>query len=366
MCYLIVGYIFFEMISILLRKFSSLMRKVFTAIYIVLAFVAGAQQKSKIIAIGSYNCENLFDTTDDPLKKDDDFTPKGAYSYTYDVYSQKLRNIADVLSKIGTDVTPDGAAIIGLVEIENDKVLADLIAQKEIRHRNYRYCWFPTPDERGISTALLYNPKYMRVLKAEPLYVPVEAIGWSRPTRAVLHVYGILAGDTVHVLVNHWPSKSGGEAATAPGRAVAAAVNRKFIDSLQAVDANAAVLLMGDLNDNPTSESVIKILQAKADRSSLASVDIYNPWIKMYKKGMGTECYRGDWGLIDQIMLTGAFLQNRDDKWQYYNAEIFNRPFLTNRIGSNKGTPHRSFTIAQVWDNGYSDHFPVLVYLVKK
>lgn len=325
-----------------------------------------AQQKAKVIAIGSYNCENLFDTTDDPLKKDDDFTPKGVYQYNAEVYSQKLHNIADVLGKIGTDVTPDGAAIIGLVEIENDKVLADLVAQKEIRHRNYRYCWHPTPDARGISTAMLYNPKYFRVLSSSSVYVPLETIGSKRPTRAVLYVCGILAADTMHILVNHWPSKSGGEAASAPGRKLAASVNKRLVDSIIAVNAMAKVMLMGDLNDNPNSEPVLNILNAKANKDEVPYSGIYNPWIRMYKKGLGTEIYRGEWGLIDQIMLTGAFVNAEDKGWHFYNAEIYNRSFLTNKIGADKGSPHRSFTQAQVWDNGYSDHFPVLIYLTKR
>lgn len=342
------------------------MYKILLSLLLLAVYTTNAQQKSMVIAIGSYNCENLFDTVDDPAKKDEDFTPQGAYKYTQEVYNQKLHNIATVLSKIGTDVTPAGAAIIGLVEIENSTVLNDLVAQKEISARNYRYCWFPTPDERGISTAMLYNPSYMRVLAADPIYVPLETLGQKRPTRSVLHVYGILAGDTVHILVNHWPSKSGGEAASAPGRKLAAAVNKRFIDSVLAINASARILLMGDLNDNPTSEPVADVLLAKADKNDVGLNDIYNPWIKIYKKGMGTECYRGEWGLIDQIMLTGAFLQKDNNKWEFYNAEIFNRTFLTHKIGADKGLPHRSFTIAQVWDNGYSDHFPVLVYLTKK
>jgi len=325
-----------------------------------------AQKRAQVIAIGSYNCENLFDTINDPAKKDDDFTPDGPYHYTYEVYQQKLHNISTVLERIGTDVTPDGAAVIGLVEIENDHVLQDLVAQPAISKRNYKYCWFPTPDERGISTAMLYNPKYMLVLNAEPIKVPLESLGQKRPTRSILHVYGVLAGDTVHILVNHWPSKSGGEAATAPGRKLAATVDKRLIDSLIKINPNTKILLMGDLNDNPISEPVTEILRAKAEKGFVELADIYNPWINMYKKGMGTENYQGEWGLIDQIMLSGAFLKNENNKWKFHSAQIFNKDFLVNKLGKDKGLPHRSFTVAQVWDNGYSDHFPVLVYLTQE
>lgn len=342
------------------------MRKILLGLMLLGIYDASiAQQKLKVIAIGSYNCENLFDTIDDTTKKDEDFTPTGSYHYTQEVYTQKLHNIATVLEKIGTELTPDGAAVIGLVEIENGTVLTDLVAQPEIKQRNYQYCWFPTPDERGISTAMLYNPRYFNKISAEPLLVPLEKLGQKRPTRSILHVYGVLAGDTVHILVNHWPSKSGGEAVSAPGRMLAASVAKHFTDSLMAIRPDTRVLLMGDLNDNPTSEPVTEVLGAEADKESMNMKGIYNPWINMYKKGMGTENFRGEWGLIDQIMMSGAFVAKNNTGWRFYKAEIYNKEFLTYRLGEHKGLPHRSFTAASVWDNGYSDHFPVLIYLVQ-
>lgn len=327
--------------------------------------VTHAQDRKKVIAVGFYNCENLFDTLDNPDKQDEDFTPRGAFGYTGEVYKQKLHNMASVMQQMGTDVTPDGPAIIGLVEIENNRVLTDLVAQPEIRGRNYRYCWFPTPDERGISTAMLFNPRYFTVLNASPRPVPVESIGWARPTRSILYVTGILAGDTVHVMVNHWPSKSGGEDATAPGRMLAAMTLRRIVDSITAVSPSARVLVMGDFNDNPTATSIVQGLRAKEERGFLVPGDIYNPFIRMYKKGLGTENYRGEWGLIDQVMMTTAVTENSGNYWRFHRAEIFNKEFLTHRLGNERGLPHRSFTAAQVWDNGYSDHFPVLIYLVK-
>ena len=339
----------------------------FVSAIFLLSYSSYAQKKNyQIVAIGFYNCENFFDPTDNPDKDDNDFTPNGPYHYTQEVYKQKKHNIATVFSKMGTDVTPDGPAIIGVVEIENDVVLKDVAQEPEIKARNYKPIWFPTPDVRGISTGMLYNPKYFTLISAEPHTVDLKSIGQSRPTRDILHVCGVLAGDTVHILVNHWPSKSGGEAATAPGRKLAATVAKGIVDSLTQADPNSRVLIMGDLNDNPTSEGVIKVLQAKADKDDAGPNDIYNPWINMYKKGMGTEIFRGEWNLIDQIMISGSFLKKSSDKLFYYKCEIFKRDFLTHMIGDEKGNPHRSFTISQVWDNGYSDHYPVLVYMLKE
>lgn len=337
----------------------------FPAFLLLLHFCATGQNQYKVLAIGFYNVENFFDTIHDPNKLDQDFTPDGSYHYTSDIYNQKLHNIATVLEKIATDVTPDGAAIIGMAEIENDRVLKDLVAQPEIKNRNYQYAWFYTPDERGISVAMLYNPKYLKILNAEPVHVPLESIGQKRPTRDILHIYGILAGDTVHILVNHWPSKSGGEAASAPGRKLAASIDKRIFDSLVAVNPNTKVIIMGDFNDNPTSEGIIKILKAKDDKNDAGLTDLYNPWINLYNKGLGTESYRDEWNLIDQVMVSGSFLQNNNNKWKYYKQEIFSKDFLITKMGQYKGQPHRSFAGTR-WINGYSDHFPVVMYFVEK
>ncbi|NCX95000.1 MAG: hypothetical protein EBX41_01075 [Chitinophagia bacterium] len=354
----------YEEKCVCLRKKSMLSNRFVNFCLIFVAFFAlsvpAFAQQYKIIAIGFYNTENFFDTTDDPTKDDIENTP------TPDVYAQKLHNMATVFQKMGTDVTPDGAAIIGIAEIENDNVLKAVTAEPEIRSRGYRYVWFPTPDVRGISTAMLYNPRMFRLLSAEPHRVPLENLGQSRPTRDILHVCGILAGDTVHILVNHWPSKAGGEARSAPGRRLAAQVGKDLIDSLQRINPNVKVLLMGDLNDNPTSEGVVQVLKAKEKTDDLKPTDVYNPWIEMYKNGMGTESFQGEWNLIDQIMITGAFVHNKNNKWKYFKQEIYNKEFLVNRFGRDKGLPKRSYTINHVWNNGYSDHFPVLMYFMEK
>ncbi len=328
-------------------------------------FGALGQSQYKVLAVGFYNVENFFDTIHDLNKMDEDFTPNGTYHYTREIYEQKLHNIATVFQKLGTDVTPDGAALIGMAEVENDRVINDLLSQPELKSRKYKYEWFYTPDERGISVALVYNPKYMKVLHAEPVHVPLETLGQKRPTRDILHVYGILAGDTVHILVNHWPSKSGGEAASAPGRRLAASVDKRIYDSLMKINPATKVIIMGDLNDNPTSEGVVKVLGAKDDKKDVELTDIYNPWIKLYEKGKGTENYQNEWNLIDQIMVSGAFVLNTNNKWKYYKEEIFAKDFLINKIGQYKGMPHRSFAGPR-WINGYSDHFPVVTYFIEK
>ena len=327
---------------------------------------AHAQKKYKVLAVGFYNVENFFHPSNDTTKNDEDFTPNGDYHYTDEVYHQKMHNIAKVLSKIGTDVTPDGAAIIGIAEIESDLVIKDLLNEPEMKARGYKYVWYPTPDVRGISTAFLYNPKYFQLISSQPLYVDLTKVGQTRPTRNVLYMKGVFAGnDTVHIMVNHWPSKSGGEAETMPHRGVAAGVDKRIVDSLMVIDPNTKIVIMGDLNDNPTDASVLKVLKAKADTTGITSSDIFNPWIKIFKSGRGTEIFQGQWNLLDQIMISGAFIKNDNHKWKYLHPQIFKKDFLMHTSGPEQGYPHRSFTIDRTWDDGFSDHFPTLVYLVQ-
>lgn len=339
----------------------------FICFILVLSFHAFAQKKKfQVSAVAFYNFENFFDYIDDPTNKgDDEFLPDGPYHYTKEIYEQKVHNLATVLKVLGTEVTPDGPAIIGTAEIENDKVLQDLVDQPELKERHYKFVHFESPDFRGIDVAMLYNPKYFQVLTARALKTDISQYGEKGGrTRDVLYVKGLLAGDTVNVFVNHWPSRRGGEAASAPLRAIAAAVSKRIIDSLMAVNPKTRVIDMGDLNDDPTSPSVVDVLNAKGDKKDVGLTGIYNPFVSFYKKGIGSLGYQDSWNLFDQIMLSGAFLQDDDSQWRFYKAEVFNKEFLKNQFGQYKGYPHRSFD-GNNWINGYSDHFPTLVYLVR-
>lgn len=342
-------------------------RYLLTLLLLSYAAAACAEKKSyQVSAIAFYNLENLFDADDDPDNTgDDEFTPAGPYNYTKDIYQQKLHNLATVIRQLGSGVTPHGPAIIGVAEVENGRVLEDLIAQPEIRERNYKIVHFESPDSRGIDVGLLYHPGYFTVINARPLHVDISRTGQKGgTTRDILYVQGVLAGDTVHVLVNHWPSRRGGEAASAPLRAIAAGVGRKLIDSLMKARPGVKVVLMGDLNDDPINASVAKVLGAIGDREMVTQKKLYNPWMNFYKHGIGSLAYNDSWNLFDQIIISGGWLQPDDAHWHFYKAEIFNREFLRTSFGRYKGYPHRSFSGNQ-WINGYSDHFPTIIYLIR-
>lgn len=328
---------------------------------------ASAQEKQYKVAIAAfYNLENLFDTLDDPNKNDDDFTPAGANGYTAKVYRDKLSKLEEVLSQIGTDINPDGFAFVGVAEIENDQVLQDLVAQPKLANRNLKIVHYDGPDERSIDCGLLYNPRYFKVKSSQSLFVRLENPDHTLHfTRDILWVSGLLGGEPIHVFVNHWPSRRGGEEASAPGRASAAGVAKHVIDSLMKIDPNTKVVLMGDLNDDPTSASVKDVIKAKYNVDDINPGDMYNPWQDYLKKGIGTLAYQDSWNIFDQIMLSSGFLNKEQNGFYFQKAHIFNRNFMITKTGRYKGYPMRTFDGA-VYIGGYSDHFPTYCVLLKE
>jgi endonuclease/exonuclease/phosphatase family metal-dependent hydrolase len=333
----------------------------FFIILICFACVTGCAQKADDheIGIAFYNCENFFDTVHNPAKEDEEFTPEGKYHYTQRIYEQKVHNIATVIRNMGG---ADGPAVIGLAEVENNTVLNDLARQPDLAGRHYKYEWYDGPDPRGINVALLYDPKYFRVIRSEALHVDLSGANGKSVTRDVLHVYGVLSGDTVHIFVNHWPSRIGGQDESSPKRAIAAGVNKDAAGALLKQDPNTKVIIMGDLNDNPTDNSIVSVLGAKGEKNEVALQGFYDPFSDIFKSGQGTEEYKHSWNLFDQVIVSGSLLKNNNHKLHYDKAEIFRPDFIIDHYKGHEGEPHRSF-VGPHWINGYSDHFPVILYL---
>lgn len=340
------------------------MQRLLITLSLLMPYIAFAQEsKYNVNAIAFYNLENLFDTIDDPNKADEEFTPNGSYSYTKEVYKEKLHNIATVIQKLGTEYVPDGVAFMGVAEVENSTVLTDLVNQHEIKNRHYQQVCFYGPDARGINTGFLYNPKYFTLISARAYPVDLAEAGSDDKTRDVLFVTGTMGSDTVYVMITHWPSRYGGEAASAPKRAIAAKVNKHITDSLLEANPSSKIFIMGDLNDDPTNASVAEILKATGKQNKAATAHLYNPWVQYYKKGIGTLGYRDVWNLFDQIIVSDGLLTDKIG-WKYYKSEVFNKNFLLEKYGPYKGYPKRSFVNGS-WNHGYSDHLPVVIYLIK-
>ncbi|MCB0610592.1 MAG: endonuclease/exonuclease/phosphatase family protein [Lewinella sp.] len=324
------------------------------------------KQQYRVGIVGFYNLENLFDTDNDPNINDEEFTPDGLRKWTPELYADKLGNLSQVISELGTEISPDGVAILGVSEIENRKVLEDLVKQPKIAARNYQIVQFDSPDMRGIDVGLLYQPKYFKVTasRAIPLMIYDDS-GERIRTRDILFVSGELDGEPLHVLVNHWPSRRGGEAASQPLRNAGAMVCKQVVDSLINADPSAKVMIMGDLNDDPTSPSVRKVLAAKGKIKDVRSKGLFNPMFDLYKKGIGTLAYQDAWNLFDQIILSKGLISPRVGGYQYFQVKIHNPAYLFQKSGHFKGYPFRTFD-GDVYAGGYSDHFPVYVVLAKK
>jgi len=325
-----------------------------------------AQEKVeyKIGCVAFYNIENLFDTINQPYVIDEEFLPEGTNAWNSSKYWEKQKNLAEVISQIGTDLTPDGPAILGLSEIENRSVLDDLVKEPAIKNRNYQVVHIDGPDRRGVDCALFYNPKYFKVTNTQSrrFTLPDDT---NFHTRDQLVVSGIFDGEPMHFVVNHWPSRSGGQKASEHKRIGAARVTRAIVDSLFALEPNAKIIVMGDLNDDPVDKSVKEYLNTGGETEKLKSGQLYNPMMKMFKNGIGSLAYRDSWNLFDQIILSQAFLGEDKSTFKYYKSQIFNKPFLLQKDGAYKGYPWRSFA-GGVYLGGYSDHFPAMVFLIKK
>lgn len=320
-----------------------------------------AGKKMQAAGIAFYNLENLFDTIpNNPENRDLEFTPDGKNQWDGRKYWSKIHNMAQAISHFTTRTTPNGPAIIGVSEIENRSVLEDLVADPQISKWNLQIVHHDSPDARGVDVGLLYNPKYFKVENVTNHRLTAV----SFRTRDQMCVVGSLMGQRIAVIVNHWPSRLGGQEQSSPNREAAADLCKSIADSLWRIDPNIGVIIMGDLNDDPQDKSCAKVLGAKRDIKDADDHGFYNPWWEMLDKGIGTLAYKSQWNLFDQIIVSGNIANGADTKWHYYKAMVHNFDFLKDTQGSRQGYPLRTFS-AGSFLNGYSDHFPTEILLVR-
>ena len=313
-------------------------------------------KNNQAYTIAFYNLENLFDTKDDPKTLDDDFTPNGKKHWNYKRYKRKLKKLGNVISQLGTARSYYSPAIVGVVEVENQLVLTDLVATNYLKKHNYGIVHYDSPDERGIDVALLYKKELFELLHSETFALYLDGKNGNRDyTRDGLLVKGKLNGELIYVLVNHWPSRRSGENTTEGKRIKAAELNSFIVDKINAETENAKIIIMGDFNDDPTNISVKK---------HLVNDTFYNPMERLINTGNGTLNYKKTWHLFDQIIFSKNFFNIEEKKHSFKYAEVFDRHFLKEWKGKYKGNPFRTY-IGKWYQGGFSDHFPVYVYLKK-
>lgn len=389
-----------------------------TLLMLLLSLDAFGQQKFKAAAVGFYNLENLFDTEasvgyidgtrspDDPnyhisikasdISKYDTVAYRGSYTYenlegkkvirplilqteefhpngkkvwTKERYNQKLKNLSEVIAELGKTDTQTAPVIVGLCEIENKEVVEDLINQPALKRFDYGVVHFNSMDARGVDVALIYQKSRFQVTKAKPYFVEIfHRDGYRQYTRDILRVTGLLDGEEITFLVNHWPSRSGGEQVSMPKRKKAAEVMKGIFDEIRAEDPNAKIIAMGDFNDDPTSPSIKQVMGTEGKKERVKNADIFNPMEAMFKKGMGTLGYRDSWNLFDQILVTGTLVENNKkfDSYKVFKTAIFSAPYLITPEGQYKGYPFRMYGGDTFYAKGYSDHFPVYTILLRE
>ena len=336
-----------------------------TVFFILLTLISWgsliAQSIQNRVNIGFYNVENLFDTINDPNKNDEQFLPDGDYRWNSERYFNKL----DKLSQVIYDMCklPGGLAVLGVSEVENEAVLRDLIATERLAPYKLAVCHHESPDLRGVDVSFIYDPSRFRVLstKAYPLTFPENP---DFITRDQWLMTGILDSvDTLHLIVNHWPSKIGGEKKSLPYRLGAGHLARHIADSIMTASPHAKVIIMGDMNDNPNAKSMMEGLQTRTNPKNLIEKDLYNPMWQMYRNGVGSYAYRDSWELLDNIIVSEG-LVNATSGYKFYMAHIFRKDYMLTKSGSYTNYPWRMFA-GGIYQGGYSDHLPVYIILTK-
>lgn len=325
---------------------------------------ATAQEKRyEVYGVGFYNLENLFDTIHDYGKNDYEYLPDGTNKWGTLKYTNKLKNMATVLNEMATDVIPVGMAAVGVSEVENARVLEDLVNHEVLAPRGWDFVHIEGPDKRGVDCALLYNPQLFKPVNSKLAPYTTEDNDTTYKTRGFLIVSGEMGGELVHIIVNHWPSRY----ASSPARERAGVLVRDLKDSLLAEMPESRVIIMGDMNDDPDDKSLKTCLGALRNKDDVENAtDLYNPWWDILRRrGHGTLKYRGKWNLFDQVILSGNLVNNDRSTLELYKTEIFSRNYLFQQEGRYKGNTLRTHA-GGVWLNGYSDHLPVIVYLVKE
>ncbi len=336
-----------------------------TFILIIYLSVFSAHSQDKTFLIMSYNVENLFDTLDTPGFNDSEFTPASKKQWNTEKYNKKLLDLSKVISSVQKDKLPD---VIGLVEVENRNVLEDLVNTPYLNKAGYGIVHEESSDERGIDVALLYKKeafKYEGHVKI-PVAFPFDS---TDRTRDILYVFG-KAGDgkDLHFFVNHWSSRSGGERESEPKRMYCAVALRRSVDLLLSRDSNARIVIMGDFNDEPTNRSIMNVLLASNKRKNISVGEFYN---LMYDKHNltqeGTYSYRGNWNMIDQVIVSHSLINVTSGYGcQYDSGQIFREDWMLFTAKNGEISPNRTYG-GDNYFGGISDHLPVylLMNLVK-
>ena len=354
------------------------MKRIFLLLSLCLAIcVSGMAQGEKspkkqyqVFGVAFYNLENLFDTINNNGTYDLEYSPAGAKKWNGLKYRNKISNLVRAITSFTTPSTPNGPAFIGVSEIENRSVLEDLVKAIDDRLRsegrqpwNLRIVHHDSPDRRGVDVGALYNERYFKFMSVSNSTLTIPDKPTFR-TRDQMCVTGRMGGDTVSIIVNHWPSRLGGKDQSSPLREAAAALSKHIADSIWAMRPNEGIIVMGDLNDDPQDKSCAKVLGASKKQAGVKDHGFFNPFWELLDRGIGTLAYNSAWNLFDQIIVSGTLLEDNSGATalHFNRALVNNFEFLKDTEGTRQGYPRRTFA-SGMYLNGFSDHFPTEILL---
>jgi len=346
-----------------LRRKMKIKDLVFISIFILFSFQIFSQTKSDELSILFYNVENLFDTEDNPLTNDEEFTPDGGRHWNYKKKKRKLLNLSKAILSASSWDLP---TVIALCEVENGEVLNELVNFTPLKAYSYNIIHKESPDHRGIDVAFLYDSKKFYPLSYDH-YPLKNKYGSVKHTREILYVSGILnQSDTIHFFVNHWPSRYGGLLETKPERKLAAKMLKQKVDELQLDFVAPKILILGDFNDQPYDESLERVLFAEKVASKVSKTKLYNLSFDWVVEKKGTLKYQSQWSVYDQIIVSGSLLNAPTGYFtrpEY--ATIIDHPFLLENDEKYGGQKPKRTYYGFKYKGGFSDHLPVLLKLEK-
>lgn len=311
------------------------------------------REERRNLTVVFYNVENLFDLEDEPGKVDEEFTPKGEKQWNQERYQKKLDDLSNVLSSVNNAELPE---IIGLSEVENEKVLADLTQTGKLAKGNYDIVHYESPDFRGIDCALIYRPEEFKVLASEAVKIAFK----DEPdykTRDILYVKGRTKNrEKLHIFVNHWPSRIGGTEKSEPNRIQVAQILKNKIDSIYQTNPDAKIIVMGDMNDEPANKSLQQTLGAK--KPGTESARLINLMFPADLSGKGSYNFRGDWNMLDNLVVSQSLLDEKGFQVTEKQGHIFHEEWMEYKNREGEISPSRTYGGPNYY-GGISDHFPV-------
>lgn len=332
-----------------------------TLILVIQIFIINAQP----MKIMTYNVENLFDTRHDSCKNDTEYLPNSELRWTNSRFYDKLHEVMQVIVGLGEDELP---LLVGLCEVENDFVLKAMTQSDPYDQLGYDYVHYEGPDVRGIDVALLYQKDKFTPLASRPIpvYLPNGQQG-----RDLLYVCGVLEDSTqLHIIQVHFPSRREGALVSEPNRIAAAKAVQEVVDSVQDIDPQAGIIIMGDFNDNPSDKVPTTTLAALPYTSgSFDNMRLYNLCWDGYEyedKEIGSYFHDGEWDLLDQIIVSGALLNGNLSVRVMPEAEIYHPKWISKRDKrTGEMIPKRTY-VGPFYQGGVSDHFPVFMEMFFK